>query len=76
MVILSLISAFPVRSLASFMVEHSDPKVKKFMTGVPLDEGSVQCHSIQTLFVAFHAPESEMKRREEVLYHFFIQSLP
>lgn len=54
------------------MVEHSNPKVKKFMTGVHLVDGSMQCHSLQALFVALDAPESEMRRREEVLYHFFI----
>lgn len=41
------------------------------MTGVHLDEDCVQCRSVQTLRVAFHATESEM-RRDEMLYHFFI----
>ena len=43
------------------------------MTGVHLVEGGVQC-SIQTLWIAFHATESESRRREKELYHFFIHT--
>lgn len=42
------------------------------MTGVHLGENSVQCPSVQTLCEAFHAVESEIRRREGALHHFFI----
>lgn len=42
------------------------------MAGVHLGKDSVQCRSVQTLCVAFHATKSKIRRREEALYHFFI----